>query len=384
MRHLYKHHLESLRSQKSKFSLSIYCVLCYLCPPFSKYVQIRILFINFNWNRLVAGKLCKCDPIIRIGKKHQIIGQSVLFMNTEINEYLGIPYAKPPIGDLRFKKTKPLRPCPEVVNAKRLPPACPQYSEDPYPWYVNSSYQSEDCLYLNIWTPADASPENRKAVMYWIHGGAYKYGSISELYSGVPLAAFGNIIVVTVNYRLGPLGFLSLGTKDAPGNAGLWDVLEGLRWVNRNIVYFGGDELRITIAGESVGSSMVGFLAVSPLAKGLFARQIMQSGSPAEPTSTNSTRNILLAQKLAETVGCAGDNSTVQDDPEDVIQCLKDVDSDTLIEASYRLDPLSQLDFVPQQGDKLLPVNPSSAIFEGSFRCRQLLIGVTKDEGSRM
>ncbi|GIX69488.1 para-nitrobenzyl esterase [Caerostris extrusa] len=112
-----------------------------------------------------------------------------------------------PLAIYALKKTKPLRPCPEVINATCLPPTCPQYSSSLYPWYVNTSYQSEDCLYLNIWTPADASPENRKAVMYWIHGGAYKYGSISELYSGVPLAVFGNIIVVTVNYRLGPFDF---------------------------------------------------------------------------------------------------------------------------------------------------------------------------------
>ncbi|GFW04178.1 acetylcholinesterase-1 [Trichonephila clavipes] len=161
-----------------------------------------------------------CEPVVKIGGS-QIFGKTVDFQNFKVNQYLGIPYAQPPVGELRFMPTVPIDEHPRTLNAFYEPPACPQYTENPFPWYVNSSEKNEDCLYLNIWTPSGASPKNRKAVMYWIHGGGYRYGSMrSKLYNGTALTALGDIIVVTVNYRLGPFGFLISGTEDAPGNAG--------------------------------------------------------------------------------------------------------------------------------------------------------------------
>ncbi|KAG8195660.1 hypothetical protein JTE90_003805 [Oedothorax gibbosus] len=141
-------------------------------------------------------------------------------------------------------------------------------SNYPFPSY-DCGTKSEDCLYLNIWTPDTANSGNMKAVIYWIHGGGFRFGGIQEpRYFGAALAALGEVVVVTVNYHLGSFGFLTSGTDDAPGNVGLWDILEGLKWINKNIAAFGGDKDKITIGGESAAADAVGLLSVSPLAQG--------------------------------------------------------------------------------------------------------------------
>ncbi|GFR32995.1 acetylcholinesterase-1 [Trichonephila clavata] len=123
--------------------------------------------------------------------------------------------------DLRFKKPAPLQSLPSVYQAVNTPAACWQSSDYPFPWYDSSPGKNEDCLYLNIWTPDGANPQNKKAVIFFIHGGGFRYGSIRQMiYNGAPLAALGDVVVVTVNYRLGSFGFLTTGTEDAPGNVG--------------------------------------------------------------------------------------------------------------------------------------------------------------------
>ncbi|GBM77079.1 Acetylcholinesterase-1 [Araneus ventricosus] len=330
----------------------------------------------------LAVQYLSCEPVIQIGKS-KLIGQSVRLKEREVNQFLSVPYAQPPIGQLRFKKPEPILNYPKELHAFNLPPACHQYTESPFPWYANSTHKSEDCLYLNIWTPSDASPANRKAVLYWIFGGGFRYGSIRlPVYSGTPLAALGDIIVVTVNYRVGPFGFLTSSTHDAPGNVGIWDILEGLRWVNKYIGYFGGDTSRITIAGESAGSVAVGLLAVSPLAKGLYKRQIMESGSPTYMSADNNTQNLAFSQRLAEMVGCASSTFTIKDYPGPVVKCLKRVDAVRLAKADYSLKPDSTTSFIPQYGDEILPSHPRKAIMRGDLQCTELLIGNNKDEGS--
>ncbi|GBN28227.1 Acetylcholinesterase-1 [Araneus ventricosus] len=184
------------------------------------------------------------------------------------------------------------------------------------------------------------------------YGGGFRYGSIRlPLYSGIPLAALVDIIVVTVNYRVGPFGVLTSGSHDAPGNV-------GLRWVNKYIGYFGGDTSRIPIAGESAGAWSVGLLAVSPLAKGLYKRQIMESGSPIFFAAENNTQNLALSQRVAETVGCASPTFTIKENPGPVVECLRRVDPTVLAKADYLLNPLGSPPFIPQYGDEILPANP--------------------------
>ncbi|XP_054719062.1 acetylcholinesterase-1-like [Uloborus diversus] len=313
----------------------------------------------------------------------KIKGQTVSFKGVPVRQFLGVPYAKPPLGERRFKKPEPVDPWPGILQALHEPPACTQYTENPFPWYDPEPGKSEDCMYLNIWAPMGASKFSRKAVMFWLFGGGYFIGSIRDpLFDGRALAAEGDIVVVTVSYRLGSFGFLYSGTEDAPGNMGVWDILSGLKWVRDHIDSFGGDPTRITIAGESAGAIVVGLLSVSPLARGLYARQIMQSGSNLWLLAENSTRNEEKSQKVAELVGCGNQSYTIQDHPLQVVACLRDVDALELSKAESSLIPHSSRSFLPQFGDELLPENPRIATAMGNFQASNLLIGNNLDEGS--
>lgn len=196
--------------------------------------------------------------------------------------YRGVPYAAPPVGELRWRPPQPVEPWEGVRDCSSFAPACPQPPSaiDIYP---TPAEQSEDCLYLNIYAPAH--PQEPLPVMVWIHGGGCTTGSGSlAVYNGERLARLG-VVVVTINYRLGPLGFLAhpLLSAESPqgvsGNYGMLDQIAALQWVQRNIVRFGGDPDRVTIFGESAGGASVARLLVSPLAAGLFHRAIAQSGA---------------------------------------------------------------------------------------------------------
>ena len=212
-----------------------------------------------------------------------------------VRVYKGIPYAAPPVGELRWKKPQAPADWQGTRQATEFPKACMQA---PYPptsiYYRPAEPMGEDCLYLNIWTAAKSGKE-RRPVMVWIHGGGYTRGSGSVgTYDGENLAKKG-AIVVTINYRLGIFGFLAHPelTKESDvkssGNYGLLDMVAALDWVQKNIAAFGGDPKRVTIFGESAGSSAVNFLMASPLAKGLFQRVIGESGA-------NFGRGVTLAQ----------------------------------------------------------------------------------------
>ena len=197
----------------------------------------------------------------------------------------GIPYAAAPVGTLRWKPPHPVEPWPVVRNADRYMPACEQIYLQPSSTAFFGDYEvkSEDCLYLNVWTPAN-SASAKLPVMVWIHGGGFRMGSATErLHHGEHLAAKG-VVFVSLNYRLGVFGFLAHPelTKEsghgASGNYGLMDQIAALEWVKRNIGAFGGDSNRIMIFGESAGSGSVSYLQASPLAKGLFQRAVGESG----------------------------------------------------------------------------------------------------------
>lgn len=204
--------------------------------------------------------------------------------------FRGIPYAKPPVGPLRFRAPQPLEAWEGVRKAVDFPNRCFQ-PEQETGFYGKEFYNdpsmlpsmSEDCLYLNIWTPDEIS-EERCPVAFWIHGGAFMNGYGSEIeFDGAEYTRRG-VILVTVNYRLGALGFLALSElaeedpNHSTGNYGILDQIAALKWVRENIRAFGGDENRITIMGQSAGAMSVQTLVNSPLSKNLFAGAIMQSG----------------------------------------------------------------------------------------------------------
>jgi len=216
--------------------------------------------------------------------------------------YLGIPFAAPPVGELRWRAPQPVLPWNGVKQARSFSPACAQTAA----WITLP--KSEDCLYLNVWTPAQSG---KLPVIVWIHGGGYYGGTAAQpLYDGANLAGHG-AVVVTINYRLGIWGFfahpeLTAESPDhASGNQGILDQIAALRWVKDNIAAFGGDPSRVTIMGESAGAISVAILTVSPLAKGLFQRAIAESGS--DIFDTQPERGIAEAKgvALAKAAGAA-------------------------------------------------------------------------------
>jgi para-nitrobenzyl esterase len=220
--------------------------------------------------------------------------------------YKGIPFAAPPVGDLRWRPPQPVKSWNGVLKADRFCPACPQFNI-PMLGFVNAGI-SEDCLYLNIWKPNDTS-EGRLPVIVWIYGGGFFIGSTSQaVTSGEQLAKKG-VIVVSIAYRLGALGFLAHpeltaeSENNASGNYGLLDQIAGLKWVQHNIEAFGGDPGNVTIFGESAGGQSVSMLAASPLAKGLFHKAICMSGGSFFPAHLNKDPNSMQFLKGAEKAG---------------------------------------------------------------------------------
>ncbi|XP_013779867.1 acetylcholinesterase-1-like [Limulus polyphemus] len=302
---------------------------------------------------------------------------------TEIHSFLGIPYATAPIGKLRFKKAKPITSWFGVFAATKKSPQCVQDVEA-FPkvqWVSRQEEISEDCLYLNIWAPKTPT---LKPVLVWIHGGGFNTGSsTNDIYDGTTLAAFGDVIVVSMNYRIGVLGFFSAGTEDAPGNMGLHDQYLALLWVKNNIFAFGGDPDKITIFGESAGAVSVSLHLVSPWSRGLFNRAILQSGSFYHPLAdANPTLNIVRGEMFARSLGCADENTSLINEPKNVVHCLRKLSIQKLIKEESKLIKEMAISFIPTNGDDFLPINPLEALNNEDLNTVNLLIGNNRDEGS--
>lgn len=221
-------------------------------------------------------QLIKCDQFKTIEIENGLIRGKILqsvYLKSDYFAFRGIPYAKPPIGNLRFKLPEKPEPWTDVKDVIKIGSDCVQKSSVIPGMHVSGN---EDCLFLNVYTP-DLTFSEKLPVMFFIHGGGYQEMSSSDLFYGPDFFINENVIVVTINYRLGPLGFLSVDYL--PQNVGLYDQLLALKWVNENIDKFGGDKNEITIFGESAGSSSIHFQILSPLTKNLFKRAILQSGT---------------------------------------------------------------------------------------------------------
>ena len=289
---------------------------------------------------------------------------------TGVRCFKGIPYARPPVGDLRWQPPQPAAPWSGVRTADAFGPNAMQgvvFSDiDPRPAGV-----SEDCLYLNVWTPA-LEAEMPVPVMVWIHGGGFVVGSGAEpRYDGTNLAANG-IIVVTLNHRLNALGFLAHPelTAESPvqasGNYGLLDLVAALEWVKRNIAAFGGDPDQITIAGESAGSEAVSALMASPLARGLFHRAIGESGA-LFPTPSRAPASLDDAEREGlEFMRKARATSLAE---------LRSMPAKQILAASPGLG------FRPVVDGHFLPRSPAAIFAEGAQNDVPLLAGWNKDEG---
>lgn len=282
--------------------------------------------------------------------------------------YKGIPYAHPPLGEFRLKAPQPPIKRDAVFNAFDFSPSCWQNEQIAIMSGGKSKSFSEDCLTLNIFRPAK---EGTFPVMFWIHGGGYVQGASNyELYDGATLAGRFDVVVVTINYRLGPLGFMALPqlAEEDPfhstGNYGMLDTIQALKWVKENIKNFGGDPESVTIFGHSAGGVSVCALVASHLAKGLFHRAIIQSGACdiARPVE----ENYKIGKEMAEAVGCT------QHDPR---ECLRKIPAKRFLK--YKMKGISlalSIDGV------LLKSKPIDAISAGDYNKVPLMVGSAKDE----
>ncbi|KOB63350.1 Carboxylesterase CXE21, partial [Operophtera brumata] len=240
-------------------------------------------------------------------------GEVVKNEMAEFISFKGIPYAAPPTP-------QPAASWNGVRRAKDFGHACYQHD---LMMAHQSPYGEEDCLYLNVYTP-DIKPANLTPVMFYIHGGAFICGSGNDDFYGPEFLVKKGIILVTINYRVGALGYLSLGTEDIPGNAGMKDQVAALKWVKKNIKNFGGDPENITIFGESAGAASVSYHLVSPMSKGLFKRAIAMSGCLTN-TWAQSFEARERALKLAKQLGF---NS---EDDKELYQFLKNLPKEKLV-----------------------------------------------------
>lgn len=298
------------------------------------------------------------------GAVRGVIGDGVL-------EFKGIPYAQPPVGKLRWAMPQPVKPWHGVLDATKYKSECPQLER----YGLTEASYDENCLYLNVTTPYDGKPVGgaKHAVIVWIHGGAFVGGS-SSLYPLAHLARAGNVVVVSMNYRLGVFGFMADPAFGAAHNGGygLEDQRAALRWVKRNIAAFGGNPDNVTIAGESAGAASVCMHILAPKeTKGLFEKAIVQSAGCATPLPTVK-QGEKVGEKVAALVGC--------DDRAKMLSCLRSKPVKELLEAGFKVQGSSIVTFLPVIGAETVPQEGQQAISEGKFVHVPVIMGGTRDE----
>ncbi len=293
-----------------------------------------------------------------------------------ILSWKGIPYAQPPLLKRRFRPPQPPDPWSGVLQATHFGPMAMQPPSMPAE-LLRRLTMSEDCLTLNIWSPGADS--RGRPVLIWIHGGGWLIGS-GRLHDGTALATLGDVVVVTLNYRLGPFGFLHLaelgsGEYAASGNCGLLDQVAALQWVQDNITAFGGDPHRVTVFGESAGAMSIGTLLALPAAQGLFQQAILQSGTIG-PVK-NSTEATTLARTFLQILEVSPEN----------LSSLEEIPAERLVEASSALPDWQgttgagdMIHFAPVIDGIILPHPPLQAITGGVAKHIPLIVGTTKDE----
>lgn len=318
----------------------------------------------------------------------------------KILQFLNIPYAEPPIGTLRFADPVANKGWKGVRSATEFGHICPQelapmgYSKFFYDNYKQLPSKSEDCLSLNVYVPEEITTEKLRPVMFFIHGGGYTLGD-SPSYDGTYLALGGDVIVVTINYRLGALGFFSTADDTATGNQGLKDQQLAMKWVHENIKSFGGDPEAVTIFGESAGSFSVAHHIVNAQNNGLFQRAILQSGSNAG--------NIGLCTNLRESAttfgidaGCLDEGTTAETlNSEELLNCLRGLPSDQIVKVQNILQmklmgtgSISNCFNSPVIDERFILLQPTEVYAEKNtvgyafFRTIDIIAGTTNMEGA--
>lgn len=316
-------------------------------------------------------------PVAQGPVAHSSAGDLSGIQASGVTAFLGIPYAVPPVGPDRWRAPQPVPVWHGTREATRFAASCYQdVGPNGYgPWkheYVVQGAVSEDCLYLNVWTPQPYT-QAHLPVLVWIHGGGFAEGSGSvAVFDGAPLAADG-LVVVNLNYRLSVFGFLAhpeltreAGTATPPGNYGLQDMIAALKWIHANITAFGGDPRQVTVAGESAGAKAVHYLIDSPLAAGLFARAIIESGLP------NRVPPLRLpdAERVGEHFAHARKATS--------LAALRAFPPESILAGAMQPGAY----FAPIVDGVLLPEAPRKLSSSGRFNDTPVLIGMVADENS--
>lgn len=374
-------------------------------------ILIDVLVGGYSWpseettTRLnKPGKDYHNDPLIVETKNGPVRGLSKTVLGREVHVFLGIPFAKPPIEQLRFRKPVPIGTWHGVLDATKLPNSCYQERYEYFPgfegeemWNPNTNI-SEDCLYLNIWVPQrlrirhhnDKPLQERPKVpvLVWIYGGGYMSGtSTLDIYDADIIAATSDVVVASMQYRIGAFGFLYLkkyfneASEEAPGNMGLWDQALAIQWVKANAEAFGGDPDLITLFGESAGGGAVSIHLLSPVTKGLARRGILQSGTMNAPWSYMSgERALKIARDLVHDCNC--NSSLLETQPEGVMDCMRAVDAKTISAQQWNsYSGILGFPSMPTIDGVFLTKHPMDMLREGDYENMEILVGSNRDEG---
>ncbi|XP_077972457.1 fatty acyl-CoA hydrolase precursor, medium chain-like [Styela clava] len=300
-----------------------------------------------------------------------------------VSVFRNIPFAKPPVGNLRFMPPQPVEPWNGVKDGT-IPGKVPMYPtameegmEQYFPFpnsYKTEPVLGEDCLHLSVYTPSLQKGKNL-AVMVWIYGGGFSSGSERE-YDGTVLAGMNDVVVVVPNYRVGVFGFLSLGPSSVcSGNAGILDQQLALRWVQENIQHFGGDKNNVTIIGESAGAVSVNHHLISPLSRGLFHKAISQSGqSTMRGVFRGAEKNAEYNKQFFEQL------KITEEDDNKILEALQKVPADDLVEAMMSLMESGE-SFCPCFDGKVFPKTPEEVLKNKDFTKVPYIIGCNNTEG---
>ncbi|RLQ86827.1 carboxylesterase/lipase family protein [Notoacmeibacter ruber] len=334
----------------------------------------RRFFLALSWS--IGLSACAAPGAVHhivksdAAQHHEVTTDRGVIRGTSAPEgsaFLGIPFSAPPVGPLRFAPPQPAAAWAGVRDATKLRASCPQL--------VPAREKSEDCLYLNVYTPADIKAGDRLPVLVWLYGGGLSFGS-NEQYDGSRLAQRRNVVVVVPNYRLGALGFFAHPLLRGPdeGNYGLLDQRAALEWVQRNIEPFGGDPSRVTLFGESAGATSACTHMVSPGSRGLFHRIILQSDTCIFPEQWISRAGAEAGGiAMARDLGCNG---------ADALTCLRDLPVGELVKAkSHRWGNVGRDSWSPMVGGEVLPDKPRTLFARGQDAPVPLLMGSNRDEG---
>ncbi|XP_075547656.1 acetylcholinesterase-like [Dermacentor variabilis] len=334
----------------------------------------------------LASLLCGAErPVVRT-PYGPVEGVRLFHQGKYIDGFFGIPFAQPPVGQLRFRKPLPVKPWKIVRDASQFQPACMQtnhlLNRDVLLNYSTSS--SEDCLHINVWRPSCIPKNNCEyespllPVVLFIYGGAFQWGDASAFYNdGIAFSSVNEVVFVSFNYRTNVFGFLSDWSSDAPGNLAFWDQLLAMQWVRRSVSTFGGDPLMVTLYGQSSGAMSASIHVLSPMSKGLFKRSILESGTALSLIAFQRRNKMSFFNNLVGQLNCTdrASNSSA------MVECMRKVNAREVIHKLAAVGQLSSM-FFPTSGDAFVPQYPIDIDNVDCINGEEMLMGTTLDEGT--